>query len=226
MSNGTLQTLERGIAALQLIARHPAGLRIPDLAVELGLNRAVSYRIIATLAAQGMVRRLEDGRVVLGSSAYLLGASVVDQIRSAARPVLEQLAETTGATAFLSMADREECVVALTAEPRAAALNLHYRIGTRHPVTRGAAGIAILAARPETAGESDEVKLARAQGFITTRGQLYKGAVGVSSPVRLPAEGFAGMEYSIGVVALETLDINRASNAVPQAAHALADQFR
>ncbi len=226
MTNGTLQTLDRGIESLLLIARTPGGIRVGELAAQLGLNRAVSYRIVATLAGHGMVRRLEDGRVVLGSTTFLLGAQVVDGIRTAARLVLEQLAERTGATAFLSMADRDDCVVAMTAEPREAAINIHYRVGTRHPITRGAAGIAILAARPPSARDSDEIRQARAQGFIVTRGQLHKGAVGVSSPVQLPVEGFAGMEYSIGVVALETLDLDLAGQAVPAAARTLSDQFR
>lgn len=226
MSNGTLQTLDRGIDALLLIARTPGGIRAGQLAALLGLNRAVSYRIVATLAGHGLVRRLEDGRMVLGSTALLLGAQIVEGIRTAAKPVLEDLAECTGATAFLSMADRDECVVAMTAEPRTAAINIHYRVGTRHPITRGAAGIAILAARPPSEQDTDDIRLARAQGFSATRGQLHKGAVGVSSSVHLPAKGFAGMEYSIGVVALETLDLDLAARAVPAAAQTLSDQFR
>lgn len=226
MANGTLQTLDRGIEALLLIGRTPGGIKIGELAAQLGLNRAVSYRIVATLAGHGMVRRQEDGRIVLGSAAFLLGGQVVDGIRAAARPVLQRLAERVGATAFLAMADREDCVVALTAEPRDAAMAIHYRVGTRHPITLGAAGIAILAARPETPADSDEIRRARAQGFVVTRGQLHKGAVGASSPVPLPAEGFAGMECSLGVVALESLDLDLAALAVPGAARALSEQFR
>lgn len=226
MTAATLQTLDRGIETLLMVARTPAGLRMADLTAGLGLNRAAAYRIVATLTAHGMVRRLQDGRIVLGSGAYLLGAQVVDGLRAAARPVLDRLAEDTGATAFLSMADRDDCVVALTAEPRNAGLNIQYRIGTRHPLTLGAAGLAILSARPETPQDSDGVRLARAQGFSLTRGQLYKGAVGVSSPVVLPDQGFAGMECSLGVVSLESLDVALACRAVPDAAQALAAWFR
>ncbi|QKV17027.1 helix-turn-helix domain-containing protein [Oricola thermophila] len=225
MGNGTLQTLDRGIEALLLIARTPGGVKVGELAGRLNLHRAIAYRIVATLADRGMVRRLDDGRIVLGAAAFLLAAQAGGIVRSLARPVLEDLAEQTGATAFLSMAEGAECVVVLTAEPREADVNIHYRVGTRHPIDRGAAGIAILSTRPERPDDSVDIRFARAHGYSVTRGQLHKGAVGVSSPVRLPSEAFAGMDYSIGVVALETLEMDMVCRAVPEAARALSARF-
>lgn len=225
MAQATLQTLDRGIEALLLIARTPGGLKVGELADHLALHRAVAYRIVSTLAGHGMVRRLEDGRIVLGAAAFQLGAQASDSVRSQVRPILEDLAERTGATAFLSMAEGEDCVVVQTVEPRQTMVTIHYRVGIRHPITRGAAGIAILAARPARPDDPEEVRLARAQGYSATRGQIHKGAVGVSSPVQLTGAGFAGMEYSIGVVALETLDMETACRAVPEAARALSDRF-
>ncbi|TDE39876.1 MarR family transcriptional regulator [Antarcticimicrobium sediminis] len=225
MAQGTLQTLDRGIEALLLIARTPGGLKVGDLAERLKLHRAIAYRIIATLSAHGMVRRVEDGRIVLGAAAFQLGAQAADSVRSLAQPILEDLAETTGATAFLSMAEGADCVVVQTAEPRRAVVNIHYRVGLRHPIRLGAAGIAILAARPAHPDDSEEIRTAREQGYSVTRGQLHKGAVGVSSPVRLLGAAFAGMEYSIGVVALEALDLDLACRAVPEAARALSGRF-
>ena len=225
MAQGTLQTLDRGIEALLLVARTPGGIKVGELADHLALHRAVAYRIVSTLSGHGMVRRLEDGRIVLGAAAFQLGAQATDSIRAQVRPILEDLAERTGATAFLSMAEGEECVVVQTVEPRQTMVTIHYRVGIRHPLNRGAAGIAILAARPARPDDPDEVRLARAQGFSATRGQIHKGAVGVSSPVHLSGAGFAGMEYSIGVVALETLDMETACRAVPEAARTLSDRF-
>ncbi len=225
MAASTLQTLDRGLDALVLVSRTPGGLKVGDLAAKLELHRAIAYRIVATLAEHGMVRRLEDGRIVLGAAAFLLGAQTTDTIRSFARPVLEELADRTGATAFLSMAEGDDCVVSLTAEPREAMINLHYRIGTRHPVNKGAAGIAILASRPAGPEDSEAVRFCRDHGYSVTRGELHKGAIGVSSPVHLPQSGFAGVELSIGVVALEELDLDSATIAVPEAARALAGRF-
>ena len=139
-----------------------------------------------------MVRRLSDGRIVLGAEAYLLGARTADSVRAMARPVLEELAERTRATAFLSIAEGNECVVALTAEPREATINIHYRVGTRHPIDRGAAGIAILATRPAQESDSEDIRFAREHGYSITRGQLHRGAIGVSSAVHLPGDGRRG----------------------------------
>lgn len=223
MSNGKLQTLDRGIEALLLVADTPDGLKVSELATRLNLHRAVAYRIVATLVDHGMVRRSGDGRVVLGAAAYLLGTRRLDGVRTMARPVLEALAEATGATAFMSMAEGDECVVLLTAEPPDVPLTIHYRVGRRHPLSRGAAGIAILATRPETPAESDDIRFAREHGYSITRGQLHKGAVGVSSAVRLTGDSFAEQELSVGVVALEDLDLDVAAPAVLGAAQTLTD---
>ncbi|MEO9632446.1 MAG: helix-turn-helix domain-containing protein [Sulfitobacter sp.] len=222
MTTGKLQTLDRGIEALLLVAEAPEGLTVGEIASRLDLHRAVTYRIVATLAERCMLRRVANGRIVLGAATYQLGAPTVDSIRSYALPVLERLAETTGATAFLSMADAEECEVVMTAEPREVAIAIHYRVGRRHPLTRGAAGIAILAARPETSMDTPDIRFARYHGYSITQGQLHKGAVGVSSAVRLSSGGRAPQEFSIGVVALEDLKLDEAAQAVVDAAQSLS----
>ncbi|GHH03287.1 IclR family transcriptional regulator [Pseudodonghicola xiamenensis] len=230
MSSGKLQTLDRGIALLMQVARSGGGLKIADLADQLGLHRAIAYRIVATLADHSMVTRLPDGRIVLGSGAIVLGVHAEGSLRTMARPVVEELAAETGCSAFLSMAQGEDCVAVLSTEPREAFLNVHYRVGTRHPLERGASGIAILSSRPEQPGESEAIRAARRDGYAITRGELQKGAIGISSPLRISTEGlqgpgFEGMEFSVGVVALDDLDIERVSAAVRAAAAALSERL-
>lgn len=225
MSSGKLQTLDRGMALLMAVARSEGGLKIAELADQLGLHRAIAYRIVSTLADHGMLTRLSDGRIVLGSGAIVLGAHAEGSLRALARPVVERLAESSGSTAFLSMAQGEECVAILTEEPRDAFINIHYRVGSRHPVSRGAAGLAILAARPERPDDPEAVRQARRDGYSVTRGELQKGAMGISSPVRVSRPGFAALECSIGLVALDTLDIGPVSAAVQSAARDLTERL-
>lgn len=220
-----LQTLDRGIAALFLVARSEGGLKIAELAEKLALNRAIVYRLVATLADHGMVQRLANGRIVLGSGAYLLEAHSEGSIRALARPMIEALAESTNATAFLSIAHGSDCVALLTAEPRNAFINIQYRVGSRHPLTRGAVGLAILSGRPERPGDPEVVRSARRDGYCVTRGELQPGAVGVASPIHMPARGFAGIELATGVVALENLNLELACEAVKQAAAKLSAQL-
>ena len=57
----TLHTLDRGIAALELIAGSPAGVSAATVAEHLEVHRAIAYRIIATLEAHHLIKRSPDG---------------------------------------------------------------------------------------------------------------------------------------------------------------------
>lgn len=206
MKTNRLQTLERGIETLLRVASSASGLTVAEIAEALAVHRAIAYRIVGTLAAQSMVHRAEDGRVVLGSGALALAAQADAHLSARARPLLERLARETHATAFLSVAQGADCVAVLTVEDDHAFLKVGYRPGTRHPLTRGAAGLAILAARPPAADEPETVRRARAEGCCVTRGELQRGAVGVAS-----APGHRSwLECSVGVVAIGELDVARA----------------
>lgn len=225
METTRLQTLERGLLALKAVADSGEGLKISELAAQLGVHRAIAYRIAGTLEAHHMVHRLPDGRLILGSGTFALGARAEGTLRTLARPVIETLANEAGASAFLCLAQGEEGVAILVAEPRDAFLNIHYRVGTRHPLDKGAAGIAILAGRPQEDNEPEAVTRARADGYSVTRGELQTGAVGVASPVHLKGPDLPDLECSIGVVALDGLDTERTSKLVRDSAALLARQM-
>ncbi len=217
-----LQTLDRGLQALELIARHPEGVTVGRIAQELGVHRAIAYRLVATLEAHRLASRGSDGQVFLGLEAHVLAARSAPQLRTQAGPVLRDLASQTRATAFLTGAEGDTCVALMVAEPpEEQVLSVGYRVGSRHPVTQGAAGLAILAARPESAEESDRVKQVRAQGYSLTQGEIQRGAVGVASPVPADTRQAGGLELSIGVVALADLDTETAIPATRAAARRL-----
>jgi DNA-binding IclR family transcriptional regulator len=213
-----LKTLDRGLQAVDIVAASPSGLSVAVLAERLGIDRAIAYRLTATLEGRGFLRRDQRGLVYLGPHILLLAEALRPQLRAVAQPLLERLAEATNATAFLSVADREECVAVLVAEPSGGLLRVGYRVGSRHPLTRGAAGLAILAGRPEAPDDPPEVREARALGYSLTAGQLQRGAVGVASPVKHSGDSARDLDASVGVVALEDLDRDRAVEEVPSAA--------
>ena len=184
VKQNTLQTLDRGLQALTIISQHEDGLSIADLAVQLGVHRAIGYRLVTTLESHGVVARGSDGQLRLGTGLLTLASRFEPQLRSVARPLLHQLAQETRAAAFISVPQREECVAIMVAEPEEGVLRMAYRVGSRHPLSLGAAGIAILAGRPKRPGESDAILKARTDGFSVTRSQLQQGAVGVASPVQ------------------------------------------
>ncbi len=225
METTRLQTLDRGLLALRAVADAKSGLKVSEIAKLLGVHRAIAYRIAGTLEAHHLVSRLPDGRLVLGSGVFALAANADETLRTLARPIVEQLANAAGATAFLCLAQGGEGVAILVAEPRDTFMNIHYRTGSRHPLGKGAAGIAILAGRPETAEDTEAVIRARRDGYSVTRGELQTGAVGVACPVVTAAQPMPGIECSLGLVALDGLDTNKAAKLVADAAGSLGRQL-
>lgn len=222
----TLQTLDRGLQALMLIAQEEHGISIADLATGLGVHRAIAYRIVATLESHSLIARVDRGRLRLGAGLLTLASRFEPQLRLLARPVLRELAEATQAAAFVSVPSGEDSVAIMVTEPEGTLLRVAYRVGSRHPLGRGAAGIAILAGRAASTNDPESVSVARHQGFSVTRGELQKGAVGVASPVHGRDPIPVGLEASIGVVAFEDLDVSAAKDLVLDSARRLAAALR
>lgn len=217
----TLQTLDRGLKVLELLAENPAGLDMTAVAGALDVHKAVAYRLVATLEARGLVRRMAGGRAALGGGVMALAARFEPRFRVSATPLLRDLARQTQASAFISVAQGETCVAILVEDTDQGVLRVGYRLGSRHPLTRGASGQAILAGRPPRPDEPAAIARAREAGFAVTRGDLQAGAVGVASPVLTPAVVERPFEPCVGVVAMGDLDILPAAQAVQSCAAAL-----
>jgi DNA-binding IclR family transcriptional regulator len=225
----TLQTLDRGLQALTVVSQHERGISIAELAAALDVDRAIAYRLVATLESRGLIARADRGRVRLGAGLLTLASRFEPQLRMLATPLLRELAEMTRAAAFLSVPAGDDCIPIMVTEPEGTLLRVAYRVGSRHPLNRGAAGIAILAGRPASPNDPEAVRLARRDGYSVTRGELQRGAVGLASPVHGPGrevtrQGSAasGLEASIGVVAFDDLDIASAKGLVMDGARRLA----
>lgn len=221
----TLQTLERGLRVLSLISESENGLSIAEVSARLGVDRAIGHRLAGTLEANGFLTRRPDGQFVLGAEILTLAARFEPQLRAVAAPHVERLAQATRAAAFVSVPQGEACVAIIVAEPETPLLRLSYRVGSRHPLSLGAAGIAILAGRAETAGEAEAVGEARRLGYALTRDHLQRGAVGVASPLHGPDRRL-GFEACVGVVALDGLDVANAAAAVTACARDVVEALR
>lgn len=152
MAAESAQTLERGLRLLRLLAEGHRGRTPTELAGELGLSRPVVYRLLTTLQAEGFARRDADGRVHLGFGVLGLARAVQPLLRATALPVLRVLAERAGATAHLTIAEGDEGLAVAVVEPSWTDMHVAYREGSRHPLTRGAAGLALLALRSGDSG--------------------------------------------------------------------------
>ncbi len=205
----TSQTMDRGLSLIALLAEpaNATGLTVTEMAGRLGVGRPVIYRLVASLARRDIVIRRIDGRISLGVGLVHLANAVWPGVRDVAAPILRELAETTGLTAHLTIADRGEALAITVVEPRWTGLHVSYREGTRHPLDLGAAGRAILAGRSGDAS------------WVTSGGELQPGAYGLAAPVM----GAAGLEASIGLVAMAPFDGERVGPAVVAACARLGE---
>ncbi len=216
----SVQTLDRGLRLLRLLGGAPDGLTVSELAERLGVHRAIVYRLLGTLAAHRLVIRGDDGRHRLWTGLVELARGVIPRWRNVAEPELSALADELSATATLSVASEDSAVALLVVEPRSTEFHVAYRPGARHPMNRGATGKAILVGRPPEPGEPEDVTAARSQGYISTRGELQPGAVGVAAPIVV--DGWA--DACVGVISLVELG-PEAAHRVVQAAQRIARAF-
>ena len=109
----TLGSVERAIAVLDALADADAPLGTNELARRLGTNASTVSRLLGTLAAAGLVERVEEtGRYRLGVRLLALGTRVQAglDVRRLAHPLLERLEAATGETATLSLPAGGEAV--------------------------------------------------------------------------------------------------------------------
>src|ERR1700722_9973306 len=101
-SASPLQTLSRGLTALEVLAEADAPLTIAELAVRLGLHRSITYRIVRTPPHQRLVVRDPDGGLRLGPQLAALARSVSHDLQASALPELTKVANALQMTAFLA----------------------------------------------------------------------------------------------------------------------------
>jgi DNA-binding IclR family transcriptional regulator len=203
----TSQTLDRGLRVLDVLASSTDGLTVTELAGRLGVNRTVVYRLVSTLEQHALVRRDPRSRLHVGLGVLHLASAVQPVLRDLAVPVLRELAEGVGCTAHLTVADGEEALALAVVEPSWTDFHVSYRVGSRHPLTRGAAGKAILLGRQPDA-----------EPFAVTEGELQPGARGLAAPV----PGVDGLEASVGIVTIGEIDVDAVAPKVRQAAAEVA----
>lgn len=195
MPRETAQTLDRGLTVLELVLDRSTGVRVNELATELGVGRTVVYRLVATLEDHHLVRRDGSGRVLPGSAVLGLGHAGRSWLRDSAQPLLDGLASEVGAACHLSFVEGDDTVTVAVASPPGAAGPVVE--GTTQPLPRVAAGLAVLRARQG------------ATTVVSTSGEPPTGAFAVAAPlVNLPVEG------SVGVVSAHPLDAATVGAAV------------
>ncbi|SRX93634.1 IclR family transcriptional regulator [Mycobacterium shimoidei] len=180
--NGS-QTLARGLSALQLVANAPGGMTVQQVADGLGVHRTIAYRLLGTLAEFRLIAKGDDGRYRPAAGLAVLGASFDHNLRQVSLPTLRALADELGTTVSLLVAEGDQQVAVAVIVPTQVAYQLAFHEGSRYPLNRGAAGIALLASLPPRPGERDLVARARDQGWVVTHGEIEPNTYGLAVPV-------------------------------------------
>ncbi len=181
------QTLARGLTALQMVADAPGGLTVQQLADQVGVHRTIAYRLLSTLAQFRLVAKGEDGRYRPGSGLAVLGASFDRNVRQLSLPTLRALADELGTTVSLLIAEGDQQVAIAVIVPSLVAYQLSFHEGSRYPLDRGAAGIALLASMPPRPGERELVARTRERGWVMTYGEIEPNTYGLAVAVRREA---------------------------------------
>ena len=110
----TVAAVERALAVLDAVAvAEDEDVGTNELARRTGINASTVSRLLATLAARGLVRHVEEtGRYRLGPRLVQLGSAALAglDLRDLARPVLTALAAETGETATLSVPGEPDAI--------------------------------------------------------------------------------------------------------------------
>lgn len=185
------QTLSRGITVLERLAEAEGPLPIAELTARLGVHRSITYRLLRTLEDHRLVTRTESGAYRLGAGLAALARAVSRDLQAAALPELGALATAIRMTAFVAVLDVDEVITLASVEPPGAPAAVAQRPGSRHPVDRGAPGLAIQMLLRERTGalgpqRRDDVRAACSAGFAATRGEVIPGLSSVAVPLDLP----------------------------------------
>jgi DNA-binding IclR family transcriptional regulator len=174
--------VNRALSILQAFHQAPDGLTLAMLSAATGLYGSTILRLLDSLILASYVKRLADGRYVVGPAVMPL----VDMYRQSFKladyvlPRLRTLTAETEEGAGFYVRENDQRICLYQVQPQRS-VRTHVREGTLLPLDRGAAGRVILAFEDQAAGEPYEA--IRAQGYAVTQKERDPESAAIACPV-------------------------------------------
>lgn len=205
MAKATLQTVERALQLLEILAEHPRGMQPREIEEVLELNKVTVHRLLATLENRGFIERV--------GNAYVIGLKVVElssmrlnnvELRTEAAPFLRELVSRIGLPVQMAILEGIEAVFIEKIE-NMNSLRMYSQIGKRIPVYASGVGKVLLlqetdeaikqrlegieftAFTSKTPKDVDElleaIRVARKKGYAVDNEEHEKGIFCVAAPI-------------------------------------------
>jgi IclR family pca regulon transcriptional regulator len=215
----SLQSLERGMAVIQVFSRERPALTLSEVANLTGITRATARRILLTLEEIGHVR--SDGRLFsLTPRVLSLGWAYLSSLNiwETAQPFMEELADRTKESCSVATLDLPD-VVYVARMPTRRIMTISLGIGTRLPAHCTGMGRVLLAALPDAeldafladapheaftdrtivdaAGQRQAIEAVRGQGWALVDQELEIGLRSIAAPLRAEGRTIAALNVAV-----------------------------
>jgi len=174
--------LEKGFNIIELLADHPAGLTISEIAAKFGVGMSEVFRVIMVMERRAWLRKGPGDRYHVTSKVLALGfrATPAEELVIVAAPVMRQLAYTIGQSCHLVVRHEDRALVILRQE-NPGPTGFSVRPGTEISLAPTCSGHVLLAFSGETG--DPELDKVRQRGFETMKSARTLGVTDISFPV-------------------------------------------
>lgn len=144
MAKATLQTVDRALQLLEILAEHPTGMQPKEIEEVLELNKVTVHRLLATLENRGFIERM--------GNAYVIGLKLVElssmklsnvELKTEASPYLRELVTRLGLPVQMAILEGTEAVFIDKIESRNS-FRMYSQIGKRIPLYASGVGKVLL----------------------------------------------------------------------------------
>jgi DNA-binding IclR family transcriptional regulator len=137
-----VQTLNRTLDIIELLAVCREGMGVSEVSQQIGLHKSTVHRLLNALVQRGYIEKLMPG------GQYRIGLKFIEisalhlnhlELKTEAVPILRQLSDSLGQTVHLAIRDGQDVVYIEKIEPKSS-LRMYSQIGRRIPLYCSALG--------------------------------------------------------------------------------------